>query len=101
MVKLHRTYPVWLHLLHLLYHGGMVVSQLIGFVSSFHTPDDDNHTSEFSGPGWRFRYVTTWILSILVSYMAAALLFDLILLWKGVNDVIVKRLKIHLDRFFV
>lgn len=100
MMKLHRTYPVWLHSLHLFYHGGMVVSQLIGFFSSFHTSDDGNRTSEISGPGWRFRYVTTWILAILASYMIAALLFDLILLLKGVNDGIVQQLKIHLDRYF-
>ena len=57
MVKLRRTYPIWLYLLHLSDHGGMGVYQLIGFASSFHSSDDNIHTSEFIGPGWRFRYV--------------------------------------------
>ena len=57
MVKLRRTYPIWLYLLHLSYCGGMVVSQLIGFASSFHSSDDNIHTSQITGLGWRFRYV--------------------------------------------
>jgi hypothetical protein len=99
-MRLHRTYPIWLHLLHVIYHGGMLSSQLAGFGSTFHSPNNNVYVSEIAGPGWRFRYVTTWILSLLVVYMLAAFLFDVLLLLRGVNDIIVKQLKIYFDRFF-
>src|ERR1700712_1666222 len=96
MMKFHRTYPIWLHLLHLIYHGSMSSFQLVGFITSFQSPD----VPEGIGPGWRFRYVTTWILTLLALYMFAAFLFDILLILRGINDVIIQRLKIHLDRFF-
>lgn len=96
MVRLHRTYPIWLHLLHLIYHGSILTFQIVGFATSFKS----SNASEEIGPGWRFRYVTTWILSVLILYMLAAFLFDILLILRGINDFIIKQLKIHLDRFF-
>jgi hypothetical protein len=100
MVRLHRTYPLWLHLLHMIYHGGMSAFQIGGFVSSLLPSTHNLSTAEGVGPGWRFRYVTTWILSVLVLYMMAAFVFDILLVLRGVNDSIIKQLRIHLDRFF-
>lgn len=99
-MKLHRTYPIWLHLLHIVYHGVMSTSQLVGFVSSFHPPGVDLFIPEHIGPGWRFRYVTTWILATLALFMFAAFLFDIVLILRGINDLTVRQLKKHLDRFF-
>ncbi|CAF0872414.1 unnamed protein product [Adineta steineri] len=95
-MKLHRTYPIWLHLLHILYHGIFTLFQIIGFITSFNSPAK----FENQGPGWHFRYVTTWILVTLALYMLAAFIFDIILILKGINNSLVKQLKIHLDRFF-
>jgi len=78
----------------------MLISQLVGFFSSFQSPLNNSYISESLGPGWRFRYMTTWILATLTLYMLAAFLFDIILILRGINDSIVKQLKIHLDRFF-
>jgi hypothetical protein len=100
MVKLHRTYPIWLHVLHIIYHGSILSYQIAGFASSFQSPNNNIYISETTGPGWRFQFVTTWILAILVLYMLAAFLFDIILISRGINDFIVKHLKIHLDRFY-
>ncbi|UJR20218.1 hypothetical protein I4U23_023349 [Adineta vaga] len=100
MFRLHRTYPIWLHLLHVIYHGGMFLYQLVGFITSFQSSKNTIHIEEVKGPGWRFRYVTTWILGTLSLYMFAAFLYDIILIFRGINDIIVEQLKIHLDRFY-
>lgn len=100
MTKIHRTYPVWLHLLHITYHAAIVIDQCVGFISSFQSSDVNKITSDSPGPGWRFRYVTTWILTTLALYMLAALLFDIILILRGLHDSIVKQFKIHIDRSF-
>ena len=100
MVRLHRTYPIWLHLLHIIYHGGLLLFQLIGFFSSLQSSNNNDDSSDNAGPGWRFQYVTTWILAILVLYILAAFLFDILLIARGMDDFIVKKLRIHHDRFF-
>jgi len=100
MVRLHRTYPIWLHLVHIIYHGGLLLYQLVGFFTSLQSPKNDIHVSDDTGPGWRFKYVTTWILGSLVLYILTAFIFDILLIARGIDDFIVKKLKIHLDRFF-
>ncbi|CAF1285836.1 unnamed protein product [Adineta ricciae] len=100
MIKLHRTYPVWLHLLHLTYHTGLFLYQAVGFTTSFQSSTNSISTDEVNGPGWRFRYVTTWILSVLSIYIIAALLYDILLILRGLNDTIIKQFRIHLDRFY-
>ena len=97
---MHRTYPIWLHLLHVLYHGVISVSQLVGFFSSFHPPIADLFVPEHTGPGWGFRYVTTLILVNLALLMLSAFLFDIFLLLRGINNLTFRHLKIHFDRIF-
>ena len=99
-MRFHRTYPLWLHILHLIYHGSISLYQLVGFISSFGSSNNNLYISESPGPGWRFRYVTTWILYLFAFYIAAAFLFDIILILRGIDDIIIQRIKIHLDRWF-
>lgn len=99
-MRLHRTYPIWLHLLHIIYHGSILSFQVAGFTTSFRSPNNNLYIAETTGPGWRFRYVTTWILGTLSLYFLTAFLFDIILILRGIDDFIIKKLKIHLDRFF-
>ncbi len=74
-MKLHRTYPIWLHMFHLIYHGSILSYESIIFNSSFDSDDGNNSSSEPIGPGWHFRYTTAWILSTLILYMLSAFLF--------------------------
>ncbi len=45
-MMLHRTYPIWIHWLHIIFHDGMLSFQLVGSVFSFELSYDDIYTSE-------------------------------------------------------
>jgi hypothetical protein len=62
--------------------------------------DGNSSRSKSVGPGCHFRFATAWILGTLILYMLLAFLFDIILILRGINDLFVKKYKIHLDRFF-